>query len=60
MCYVTIRKPEVKFQVEPDIFPPGYRPNFEIRSAKFSVFGWDDGHHPGFENRPDLFTQKEF
>jgi len=33
-------------------FIPGYRPDFDIRSPKFSVFGWEDGHHFGIENQP--------
>jgi len=33
---------------------PDYRPDFEIRSAEFSVFCWDDGHHRGPENRPNV------
>ena len=48
MCYVTIHKPAVKFKVGQGIFIPGYRPDFEIRSDKSSVFG------PGLENRPHL------
>jgi len=43
----------MKFQVGHAIFHPGYRPGFEIRSAKLSAFGWDHGHCPGLENRPN-------
>jgi len=32
----------------------GDRPNFEMRSASFSVFGSDDGHRAGFKNRSNI------
>ena len=34
---------------------PGLLPDFEIKSAKFSAVGWDDGHRPSFESRPAAF-----
>ena len=48
MCYVTIHKPAVRYEIGHDIF---YRVIVPIlRSiSKISVFGWDDGHHPSFK-----------
>jgi len=31
-------------------------PDFEKRSAKFPLFGMDEGHRPGFENGPIAFV----
>jgi len=47
MCYVTTHKPAVKFY-------PVHHIILEIRLAKSSVLGWNDGHLPGSETRPTI------
>jgi len=52
MCYVIPHKPAMQFQVGNNIFNASYCTDFKLRSANFSVCGWDDGNRPGSESRP--------